>query len=126
MKSKSIINCRRKALEEISDGVHKYGAILAESYWKQTKDGFIQQSTPTTSEILDCWLYPFTVHIDDAGRVMINKWFTNLRVECLDDAGGVHVERIVFKPDLDAPQAPPGFISRECWQNFREHWSAND
>ncbi|MBP5699100.1 MAG: hypothetical protein J6W96_06205 [Alphaproteobacteria bacterium] len=126
MRSKSIINVKRRLADELNAGLHKYGAILAESYWKQTKDGFIQQSTPTTSEILDGWFYPFFVRIDAAGRVMINRWFTNIRIEYLTEAGGVNVERIVFKPDLDTEPTPPGFITEQCWQNFREHWAAND
>lgn len=126
MKSKSIINVKKRLADELTAGLHKYGAILAESYWMETKDGFIKQSTPTTSEILDGWFYPFTVHIDNGGRVMINKWFTNIRLEELDDAGGVHIERLVFKPDLDTEPTPPGFITEQCCQNFREHWPAND
>ena len=126
MKSKSLVNVKRRLADELAAGVHGYGAILAESYWAETKDGFIKQSTPTTSESLDAFFYPYFVRIDDAGRVYINKWFTNVIIEYLTEAGGVNVERIVFKPDLDAPNPPPGFITEQCRQNFREHWAAND
>lgn len=126
MQSKSLINVKRRLADEITAGIHKYGAILAESYWMQKKDGFIKESTPTTSEILDGWFYPFKPSIENGGRVYINRWFTNIRLEQLTEAGGVHVERLVFKPDLDTDAAPADFINYECWQNFKQHWSAND
>lgn len=126
MKNKSIVNIKRGLADDITAGRLSYGAIIAESYWKTSPDGFIQESQPTTSEIIDGLFYPFKVTIKNGGRLFINNWFTNCRIEQLNTAGGVHVERIVLKPDLDAPEAPPGFIRRECWSNFKQHWSAND
>lgn len=125
MRSKSIINVKKNLADEIIAGVHSYGAILTETYWRETKDGFLIQSTPTTSEILDGWFYPFKLTIKN-NRVYINRWFTSIRLEELTEADGIHVERLVFKPDLDTEAAPADFISGKCWANFREYWGDND
>jgi hypothetical protein len=125
MRNKSIINVKTQLVDELAAGRHSYGAILAECYWKETKDGFLIQSQPTISEILDGWFYPFKISITD-NRIYINKWFTHLKIESFNESGGVHVERIVLKPDLEAPEAPPGFVKQQATDNFREHWTAND
>ena len=126
MRSKSIINIKKSYAEEIAADRFKYGAILAESYWKEDKNGAMVESQPVTAEILDGFFYPFTHHIDNGSRVYIGRWFTGLRVDCINGPGGVHIERIVLKPDLDVDAAPVEFIESELWKNFREHWSAND
>lgn len=125
MRSKSIVNIKKSWGEDIAAGRFDYGAIFAECYWRETKDGIIEESQPTTSELLNQWLWPFYPSVN-GDRVYINKWFTSIRIQTLNGSGGVHIERLVYMPDVDRPELPPGFIDRECWQNFREHWAAND
>lgn len=125
MRNKSVINIKKSLADDINAGRFKYGAIIAESYWKQTPEGFIIESQPVTSDIIDFLFYPFYARLKD-DKIYINDWFTDLRIEHLNDAGGVHIERIVLKPDLNAPPTPPDFINRQCWENYRQHWSIND
>ena len=125
MRNKSVVNIKKSYAEEIGAGRFSYGAILAESYWKKTKDGFIVESQPTTSELLNTWFWPFRPSINN-NRVYINKWFTGVVLELIDGPGGIHIERLVLKPDLDVDEVSEDFISRECWANFRQFWGSND
>lgn len=125
MKSKSIINIKKRFAAEIAAGVHGYGATLAESYWKQDSAGFIIESQPVTSEILNGFFYPATPSVKDNGRVYVGRWFTGVIVEEITGPGGVHTERIKFKPDEESAAAPE-FIESQIWENIRQHQIAND
>lgn len=125
MRSKSLINIKKSLADDINAGLLKYGAIIAESYWRQDKNGVIIESQPVTSDILQALFYPFYAQLKD-DKIYINDWFTDLRIEHLNGPGGVHIERIVLKPDLDTPPTPPEFIKKQCWENYRQYWSVND
>ena len=125
MRNKSLVNIKKSWADDISAGRFSYGAILAECYWRETKDGFLIESTPTTSELLNGWFWPFRPAVNN-NRVYINNWFTNIILEQTDGPGGVHIERLILKPDLNSESAPADFINRECWANFRQHYSANE
>lgn len=101
-----------------------YGAIIAESYWRQTKSGTIEESQPVTSEILNGFFYPYRPTVKGV-RVMINKLFTGFVIEEVIDAHNVHTERIVNKPSLDINDDPE-FVRAQLNANFNEHYTAND
>lgn len=124
MRNKSIINVKNFVAAGAAGAV-SYGAIIAESYWRQTPGGLIEESTPTTSEILEQIFYPFRPTVKQC-RIYINKLFTGLIIDEQIGPRGVHTERIIFDPLAAEINDTPGFANQQCRENFREHWTAND
>ena len=119
MRSKSVIN------RDSMFGQKKpfdWGEVIAETYWRRTAAGELQESEPRTDEILNKLFWPFVPRLDGCA-VFLEDVNTGLEIEQTTAAGGVHVERIVFKPrriitlaELEAAEAA----------NFKKHYGAND
>lgn len=73
----------------------EYGQILLESYWIGSGKK-LELSEPSTSEFIESIFYPFHCRLDEKGRVMINKYFTGLIVQQIND----NTERVIFAPDF--------------------------
>ena len=119
MKNKSVINRdsifgQKKPLE--------WGEVIAESYWRLDKDGGVVQSEPATDEILNKLFYPFTTRLDGC-TVYLEDVNTGLEVEQTTAAGGVNVERIVFKPRQIVTLAE---LEAAAAANFKKHYAGND
>ena len=120
MRSKSIINLK-------SDIFHlkkplNWGEVIAESYWRRTAAGELQESEPRTDEILNKLFWPFVPRLDGCA-VYLEDVNTGLEIEQTTAAGGVHVERIVFKPRriVTVPE-----LEAAAAANFKKHYGAND
>lgn len=99
------------------------GDILVESYWKKDKEGNIKQSEPTTSQILDEWMYPLKYYVDE-GKVCLDGYYLGCRVEVITTPEGVVTERIVFKPDETTPD---GATLKKLMEDTRHYLNnAND
>jgi hypothetical protein len=119
MRSKSVINRdsifgQKKPLE--------WGEVIAESYWQVDKNGRVVQSEPATDEILNKLFYPFTTRLDGCA-VFLEDVNTGLEVEQTTAAGGVNVERIVFKPRQIVTLAE---LEAAAAANFKKHYASND
>jgi len=119
MRTKSIINRdsifgQKKPLE--------WGEVIAESYWRLDKEGKIVQSEPATDEILNKLFYPFVTRLDGCA-VYLEDVNTGLEIEQTTESGGVHVERIVFKPRRIVTVAE---LESAMHANFKKHYGAND
>jgi hypothetical protein len=128
MKSKTLINFdlgRESFFDLCARGRPSWGEILAESYWKQDKSGAIIESTPRTSEILTALFFPFEAR-PDGFDIKIENIQTGLKIETLTEAGGVHVERIIFKPDPRATRPTPEALRVALLENFKRRHAAND
>lgn len=122
MKSKSIVN--------FSDYWNRprpwqFGEIIAESYWKKDKSGYIQESTPTTSEILDQMFFPFYIHFEHETEIFLEDFPTGLQVETLKGPNNTNIERIVFKP-CRIGTASEKLLKYAMDKNFKKHRIAND
>ena len=119
MRSKSVINLK-------SDIFHlkkplDWGEVIAESYWKRTTAGELQESEPRTDEILNKLFWPFVPRLDGCA-VYLEDVNTGLEIEQTTAAGGVHVERIVFKPRriVTVPE-----LEAAMSENFKKHYASN-
>ena len=120
MRSKSVINIP-------GDIFHlkkplNWGEVIAESYWRYTTSGELQESEPRTDEILNRLFYPFMPRLDGCA-VYLEDVNTGLEIEQTTAAGGVHVERIVFKPRRIVTVAE---LEAAMHANFKKHYGAND
>lgn len=95
MRSKSIIFY--DDMDQLVKNPPKYGQLLFESYWRRDNAGNIQESTPTTSEYLDGFFWPFQYQIDDL-QITLNGAESGFMIEETTAAGNVHVERVVWRP----------------------------
>ena len=119
MRSKSIIN--RDSIFGQKKPLN-WGEVIAESYWRLDKNGGVIQSEPATDEILNKLFYPFITRLDGCA-VYLEDVNTGLEIEQTTAAGGVHVERIVFKPRQIVTLAE---LEAAAAENFKKHYGAND